>query len=320
MTSEIQENSEITVAEIVANAPKKMQLEILAGGENLEQNVINSSRIQKLGLAFTGYNNYIQKGRIQMIGHSEVSYLSQLGEQDRESAVEKFDLTKIACIFVTKKLDLPKKLLDKFIENQIPVLRTHLVSSLAISCLSGFLQKYLAPKITIHGVMVGMYGLGILILGESGIGKSECALDLIRMGHRLISDDSVQIKKIADVLEGSSPAITYEHLEIRGLGILNIKDLYGVAAIGQDKKIDLCIELKKWEKVVNIDRLGIEMQEEKIFDISIPKFILPVSSGRNITTLVETAVRVHLLNNAGHNFVRKLIEKHNIAVSNKKII
>jgi HPr kinase/phosphorylase len=320
MSAEIREILEISVAKIIKKAPKRLMLEVLAGETELDDRLINSSRIQKLGLALAGYQKYIHRGRIQMIGGSEVSYLSQLEAKAKTRAVENLDLNNIVCILVTKNLDLPLKLLERLRENEIPVLRTPLVSSEAIRCLSGFLQKVLAPKITIHGVMLGMYGHGILIIGESGIGKSECALDLIRSGHRLISDDSVRIKKIGDFLEGSSPKLTHAHLEIRGLGILNIKDLFGVAAIGQNRKIDLCIELKNWKDVVDIDRLGIKKQEQKIFDIKIPKFVLPVSSGRNITTLVETAVRVHLLKVAGHDAAQKFFERHNFAVSGKKDI
>ncbi len=317
MSSANPKNPEISTAEIINDAPKQLNLEILAGQNSLEKNLINSSRIQKLGLALAGYQKYVHKGRVQMIGGSEVSYLSQLEAKAKSRAIENLDTENIRCVLVTKNLELPEKLLKKFKVENIPVLRTHLVSSEAIRCLSGYLQKTLAPKITIHGVMLGMYGLGILILGESGIGKSECALDLIQRGHRLISDDSVLIRKIGDVLEGSSTEITHEHLEIRGLGILNIKDLYGVSAIGHNKRIDLCIELQKWEKVKIIDRLGVQMQEEEIFGIKIPKFVLPVSSGRNTTTLVETAVRVHLLKIAGHDAAKNFIEKHTVAVGNK---
>lgn len=305
----------IPVSEIIKEAPKELDIEVIIGNENIDNYLIDSYRIQKLGLAFAGYNKYIHAGRIQMIGQSEIAYLQQLEAKTRSKAIDKLDLTNIRCILVTKNLDLPIKLFDKLNNNQIPVLRTKLLSSEAIRSLSGFLQNRLAPQITIHGVMLGMFGLGVLIIGESGIGKSECALDLIQKGHSLISDDSVTVKKIGGYLEGSSPEITYEHLEIRGLGILNIKDLYGVSAIGKNTKIDLCIELQKWKSVVDVDRLGLKMKQEKIFDLKIPKFVLPVSSGRNVTTLVETAVRIHLLKIAGHNAAQNFIEKHNIAVS-----
>lgn len=314
MSSDYQENLEISVAGIIEKAPKALNLEVVHGNENLKNNLINSFRIQKLGLAFAGYQKYIHQGRVQMIGQSEISYLLQLEAKAKSKVIEKLDLSNIRCILITKNLELPTKLSARLEDEKIPVLRTNLVSSEAIHLLSGFLKEVLAPQITIHGVMLGMYSLGILILGESGIGKSECALDLVQRGHLLVSDDSVTIKKIGDMLEGSSPEITKEVLEIRGLGILNIKDLFGVSAIGKSSKIDLCIELQKWKDVKDIDRLGLQMKQHKIFDIEIPKFVLPVSSGRNLTTLVETAVRVHLLKSAGHDAARDFIAKHNIAI------
>lgn len=311
----------ISIADFVSESPDELDLEIVAGGESLNSKYINSPRIQKLGLALTGFAHYIHEGRLQIVGQSETAYLKQLNKQDRISALNNLDFDKICCILITKGLEPAKELLEIANQNQIPLIKTQQVSSLAIGCVSGFLQRALAPHISIHGVMIGMYGLGLLILGESGIGKSECALDLITRGHRLISDDVVTIKKIGDILEGSSPELTKEHLEIRGLGIVNVRDLFGVSAIGHNKQINLCIEFRKWEEFKDADRLGLKMQENEIFDINIPKFILPVSSGRNLSTLVETAVRVYLLKISGYDAAQKLIEKHdkNVAESKNQI-
>ena len=317
MQSDFEENRKISVSEFVEKCLPKLGLEVLSGEEFLQNVEIRSERVQKLGLALAGFSNYLRKERIQIIGQSEISYLSQFDESKKIQAINNLRFEKIGCILVTKNLKLPKELLEIAKERQLPVLRTALTTSIAIATVTGFLQKILAPKMTLHGVMLGMYGLGILILGESGIGKSECALDLINKGHRLISDDAVTIKKIGNALEATSPEITREHLEIRGLGIINIRDLFGVTSVGRNKQIDLCIKLKRWDEVTNIDRLGLKMQEEDIFGVKIPKYVLPVSSGRNITTLVETAVRVYLLRIAGHDAAQKLIEKHTIAVSGK---
>lgn len=304
----------ITIREFVENAPKKLGPEVVLGAANLDVNYIDSDRIQKLGLGLAGYTHYIHKGRLQIIGQSETSYLRQLDAAGREAAVRHLDLAKICCVLVTKGLTIPREIGSVLRSASIPTLRTQAVSSTAIAEVSNFLQKTLAPSITLHGVLLGMYGIGVLLLGESGIGKSECALDLVTRGYRLISDDSVVVKKIGDVLEGSSPALTRGHLEIRGLGILNIQDLFGVSAVGMSKNIDLCIELRRWEKVKEIDRLGLEMEVEEIFGIQLPKFVLPVSSGRNLSTLVETAVRIHLLKIAGHDAARNLIERHSRAI------
>ena len=311
------ENPLISIASFVKDSPNELRLEVLSGEESLQKSSLSSARVQKLGLSLAGFAHHIHKGRLQVIGQSEISYLSQLKKEDRENSLKNLDLLSISCILVTKNLEPPVELLKIARKNKLPVLRTPLVSSKAIAAVSGFLERNLAPQITLHGVMLGMYGIGLLILGESGIGKSECALDLITRGHRLVSDDSVVIRKIDDSLEATSPDITREHLEIRGLGIIDIRDLFGVSAIEKRKKIDLCIKLEKWADVVDVDRLGLKMQEEEIFGVKIPKFVLPVSSGRNITTLVEIAVRVYLLRIAGHDATQKLIEKHANAVSRK---
>lgn len=304
------EKPSINISSFVENAPKKLQPEVLVGHECFKSRRITSARIQKLGLALAGFSHYIHEGRLQMVGQSEISYLNQLSIDKRIEAIKNLDLAKICCVLITKNLEPPKEFIEIAESFCLPVVRTPQVSSVAIGIVSKYLQEVLAPQITLHGVLIGMYGLGIYLQGESGIGKSECALDLITRGHRLISDDALIVKKIGDALEGMAPELTYEHLEIRGLGIINIRDLFGVSSVGKQINIDLCIELRRWDELKEIERLGLEIQEEEIFGVKIPKFILPVSSGRNISTLVETAVRLHLLRSAGYDAAQKLIEKH----------
>lgn len=313
------EKPSISVADFVEKSPAQLQIEVLTGHERLASRHINSARIQKLGLALAGFSHYVHEGRLQIVGQSETSYLRQLSPKKRIEAINNLDLEKICCVLLTKNLRLPKEFTAIAESVGLPVIRTPQVSSVAIGVVSKFLQSALAPQTTLHGVLLGMYGLGVFLVGDSGIGKSECALDLVARGHRLIADDAVTMKKIGDELEGASPELTYEHLEIRGLGIINIRDLFGVSAIGKQSRIDLCIELKRWGELKEVERLGLETQEEDIFGIKIPKFVLPVSSGRNVTTLVETAVRVHLLRTAGYDAARKLVERHTqiLSVSTK---
>jgi HPr kinase/phosphorylase len=301
---------QITVAEFVEKAPAELDLVVLAGDQGLTDKFIDSERIQKLGLALAGFSHYVHKGRVQIVGQSEIAYLRQLNKEQKHEALNHLDAEKISCILVTKNMEPPAELLEIAVEKNLPLLKTPLVSSKAINLVTNCLQENLAPHVTIHGVLLGMYGIGVLIKGESGIGKSECALDLITRGHSLISDDSVCIKKVGKRLEGHSPELTYEHIEIRGLGILNIRDLFGVSAIARYKSIELCIELKRWNEVEEIERTGLDVREETIFGVQLPKVVLPVSSGRNLSTLVETAVRVHLLRGFGYDAARKLIEKH----------
>lgn len=305
------EKPKINLAEFIADSPAEMNFEVLAGEKGLRAKEINSARIQKLGLALAGFSHYIRAGRIQIVGQSEISFLNQLTPEKRIEAIRNLDLAIISCILITRNLEPPAELLAIAGEFDVPVIRTSVVSSMVIGTVSSFLQNVLAPQTSIHGVLMGMYGLGVLILGESGIGKSECALDLITRGHGLISDDLVIVKRIGGKLEGTSPELTYEHLEIRGLGIINVRDLFGGSAVGKQKKtIDLCIELKKWNEVEEVERLGLETKEERIFGVNLPKFVLPVSSGRNLSTLVETAIRAHLLRLSGYDAAQKLIEKH----------
>ena len=301
---------QITIAEFVNKSPAELELTVLAGENGLEKRQLDSERIQKLGLALTGFSHYIHAGRVQIVGQSEISFLEQLSHEKKNEALGHLEHQKISCILVTNNLSLPEELIKIALRENLPILKTPLVSSKTISLVTNYLQGRLAPQITLHGVLLGIYDIGVLIIGESGIGKSECALDLITRGHSLVSDDAVCIKKIGSRLEGQSPELTFEHIEIRGLGILNIRDLFGVSSVRKCKSIALCIELKKWQDVKEIERIGLEMQQEDIFGIKLPKVVLPVSSGRNLSTLVETAVRVHLLRASGYNAAQKLIEKH----------
>lgn len=314
-TNHSNEHSFITIEEFVSSAPEELKLTILTGANGIRERFITSPRIQKLGLALAGFTHYIHQGRVQLVGQSEILYLNQLSGEKRREAINNLALEKISCILITKNQNAPEELVEVAGKINLPILKTATVSSTAIVAVSNFLQEKLAPSTSLHSVLLGMYGLGVLLFGESGIGKSECALDLITRGHRLISDDTVIIKKIGKKLEGYAPELTAGHIEIRGLGIINIRDLFGVSSVEPSKKIDLCIELKNWSDVEEIDRLGLETKEQEILELKIPKFLLPVSTGRNISTLVETAVRMFLLKSAGFDAAQKLIEKHTAIVS-----
>jgi len=306
----------ISVAEFVKQAPAELRVEILVETAKGQKKCISSEMIQKLGLSLAaGFAHFLHAGRIQIVGQNEISYLAQLESKKRIEAINNLDLAKICCILITKNLNPPPELLEIAREKNLTVLRTALISSKAINLITNFLVEALAPQTMIHGVLVGMYGIGVLLIGDSGIGKSECALDLISGGHQLVSDDAVVIKKIGDALIGSSPELTYEHLEVRGLGIINIRNLFGVWAVVPPKKIVLCIEFKKWRDVPDVERLGLEAREEEILGVKIAKFILPVSAGRNLSTLVETAVRVYLLKISGIDAAHDLIEKHTAMLS-----
>jgi Serine kinase of the HPr protein, regulates carbohydrate metabolism len=300
----------IPVSAFVADAPAELALDVAAGKKGLLSRYITSDRIQKLGLALAGFTTNIHSGRVQIIGSGEMSYLSNLTPAERDRTLSGLDITNICCILFTKALAPPEDILALAEQHDLPLLRTPLLSSFAINLVTGFLEEQLAPQMTIHGVLLEMYGIGTLLVGDSGIGKSECALDLIARGHRLISDDSVRLKKLGSRIDGESPEIIRGHLEIRGIGIVNVRDLFGVSSVGERSKIELLIELRKWELAGEIGRLGLETMETDLFGVKIPKHVLPVSPGRNLSVLIETAVRSFLLKRGGSNGMESLLAAH----------
>jgi HPr kinase/phosphorylase len=301
----------ITVSEFLAHAPAQLELRVLAGAEGAATRQLNVARIQKLGLALAGFTHYVHTGRLQIVGQSEIRYLGQLDSEKRREAIHNLSLEKISCVLVTKGLEPPPELIEAAEAANLPLLSTPVVSSIAINTVTQCLQEMLAPLIVRHGVLIDIYGLGVLIEGASGIGKSECALDLIARGHRLISDDVVEVRRIGtDRLSGTAPELLREHLEIRGLGIINIRDLFGVSAISASKNIDLSIMLERWDEASEVDRLGIDAQAIEILGVDVPQVLIPVSPGRNLSTLVETAVRVQLLRVRGYNAAQDFVARH----------
>ncbi|HEX8889329.1 MAG TPA: HPr(Ser) kinase/phosphatase [Pyrinomonadaceae bacterium] len=301
----------ITVSEFLAHAPPQLELRVIAGAEGTRVRKLTVPRIQKLGLALAGFTHYIHPGRLQIVGQSELRYLGQLDSIQRREAIRNLSLEKISCVLVTKGLEPPAELIEEADAANLPLLSTSVVSSTAVSTVTDCLQELLAPLEVRHGVLLDIYGLGIFIEGASGIGKSECALDLIARGHRLVADDVVEIKRIgAEKLTGAAPELLREHLEIRGLGIMNIRDLFGVSAISTTKTIDLSIKLERWDEASEVDRLGIDPQAIEILGVEVPQLVIPVSPGRNLSTLVETAVRVQLMRIRGYNAARDFVARH----------
>ena len=301
----------LTVGAFVAGAPEGLSLGYLAGARGAESRHLRSPRIQKLGLALAGFTHYVHEGRVQIVGQSELQYLGQLSADERRAAVARLEFEKISCVLVTSGRTPPPELTEAAEAAGLPLLRTPLVSSAAITAVTEYLEEALAPRDTRHGVLLDLYGLGVLIEGKSGVGKSECALDLIMRGHQLVADDLVEIRRRwPGQLVGSTPDLLREHMEIRGLGILNIRELFGVSAVSGPKQIGLDIRLERWADASEVDRLGLEERTVDILGVAVPYFVLPVSPGRNLATLVETAVRVHLLRLRGYNAAERLVERH----------
>lgn len=319
--SDAGEQPSITVGAFVAGAPTALRLSFLAGARGAELRSLNTPRIQKLGLALAGFTHYMHEGRVQIIGQSELQFLGQLSPEDRREAIANLELNKISCVLVTKNLTPPAELVEAAEVFALPLIQTPLVSSVAITAVTEYLEDALAPREVRHGVLLDMYGLGVLVEGKSGVGKSECALDLIMRGHQLVADDIVEVRRTRPgQLVGSTPDLLREHIEIRGLGILNIRELFGVSAVGGPKQIDLGIMLQRWEEATEVERLGLDARTIEIVGVAVPHFVLPVSPGRNLATLVETAVRVHLLRLRGYNAAQRLVARHEemLGVEGKK--
>jgi HPr kinase/phosphorylase len=302
------EGAGVTVSELVESAAEALQLDLAAGRRGLG-NRIQLARVQRPGLALTGYTDYIRYGRVQIVGSSEAGYLRKLAPRRRQAILAKLCRCRITCFVVTKGLSPPTELLSAAEARGIPVLTTPLESTAFIKLLSALLEERLATRLHLHSVLLDVFGLGVLILGDSGIGKSECALELIDRGHRLVADDVVEIKRMGDVLVGVSPDLTRYHMELRGLGVLNIKDLYGVSSMRLSKRVELVVQLERWEAGKEYDRLGLKDETFLILGVEVPLARMPVAPGRNIALLVEVAARNQLLREGGYDGARRFVER-----------
>jgi HPr kinase/phosphorylase len=281
---------------------------LLAGEAGLSR-PITSPRIQKPGLALAGFSRYVREGRVQVLGKSEVAFLAELPADRRAQAIRWLCATPMTCIVLTTSLDPPVELTAEAEALAIPLLRTAMGTGETIDRLGRFLEVRLAPAVTEHGVLVDVYGLGVLLLGESGIGKSECALDLIVRGHRLVADDVVEIHRLGGNLVGSGPDLTLYHMELRGIGIINIKELFGVAAVRQQKYVELVVQLDPWQQGKAYDRLGVEPKSYEILGMRIPFIEMPVAPGRHLSVLVEVAARNQLLRLSGYDPAQELTRR-----------
>jgi HPr kinase/phosphorylase len=267
-----------------------------------------------MGLALTGFTQFVNPERLQIIGNTEMAYFKTLTPEMQEKVIHQICSLPLSCLVITRGLEVPELLLREADERGIPVFRTNLRSFDFIEKVTKFLEEKLASTSSLHGVLMDIFGVGALILGKSGIGKSECALDLILRGHRLVADDMVHIQKRSpSSVFGSGFEVIQHHMEIRGLGIINIRSLFGVEAIRERKKIELILELMEWDAHREYDRLGFEEEKFSILGVELPMLRIPVTPARNLTTIIEVAVRNHLLKVMGYDsaleFEKKLLRK-----------
>jgi HPr kinase/phosphorylase len=299
----------LAIEDILKDEEYGLDLKMVAGRKGLSGR-INSARIQKPGLALSGYTEHLHPDRVQVLGNTEISYLAQLPEERAVQAVSKLCSFPLSCFIITKGLEPPPFLVAAADRAGIPLMVTSHQSSTFISLITKFLEERLLPTTHIHGVLVDVLGVGVLLLGKSGIGKSECALDLVIRGHRLVADDIIYIKKkMPAALVGQAGETIQHHMEIRGLGIINVKDLYGVSSIREKKIIDLVLELIEWDPDQEYDRLGIDDQVHTILGVDLPHLKIPVTPGRNLTSIIEVAARNFLLKGMGYHSAREFHEK-----------
>ncbi|MGA9522216.1 MAG: HPr(Ser) kinase/phosphatase [Myxococcaceae bacterium] len=304
----------IKISRLLEETDYDLRLELVAGQEGLGRR-ITSPRIQKPGLALTGFTEHLHPERVQVFGNTEISYLRTMPEQQQRDVLRRLFTEDLACVVVTKDLEIPQTLIDACNEAKLALMKTPLLSSTFIQTVQTFLDEALTESTSMHGVLMDVFGVGILLLGKSGIGKSEIALDLVMRGHRLVADDIVDVIRRRDAAFGAGNAVIKHHMEIRGLGIINIKDLFGIAAVRDRKKIELVIELVEWDPTREYDRLGVEEQKLKVVGVEIPLAVVPVRPGRNMTTIIEVAARNQLLKLQGHHSAREFAERLNRAIA-----
>ena len=284
---------------------ESLALQLRSGANGLD-NLVTRPRIQKPGLALAGFLEYIDSGRIQVLGKSEMVFLQERPPSERSRIMAQLCRQGATCFVVTGAIEPSEELTEITDRHGVPLLTTDLAASETIDGLTRFLENRLAPRVVVHGVLLDIDGLGVLLLGESGVGKSETALDLVARGHRLVSDDVVEIKRRGDVLVGTGPELTRYHMELRGLGIVNVKDLFGVAAVRMEKFVEYVIRLDPLKEGKRYDRLGLDDQVHEILGFELPYVEMPVGPGRNLAILIEVAARNHLLKLKGYHPAKQL--------------
>jgi HPr kinase/phosphorylase len=302
-------NGTVRVAELLEGELNYLHLSVLSGETHLD-NEITHPRVQKPGLAFAGYYEYIKPGRVQIIGESETEYLKTLPEDEMHERLDRITSLPVPVFVITKGIPPLPGFLALCQNREVPVLASTALSSNVIKGISYFLEDHLVPSTSMHGVLLEIYGLGVLLIGESGVGKSESALDLITRGHSLVADDKVNIKRYPNgELVGYSEGALRHHMELRGIGIINVQDLFGLASVRERTTVDLVVELEHWRDGQTYERLGLDETLYEILETPCPYIRMPVAMGRNISILVEIAARNHVLKLQGHHSAREFARK-----------
>jgi HPr kinase/phosphorylase len=276
-----------------------LQLESLTDDLGLDRQ-LTATEVASPGLALAGYTGRFIAQRIHVFGETEITYLKSLSPEQRRDSLEKFFAHDLPCIFVTKAQEVPAELLALARDRGVPVLRSKLKTAEFYRQIKPIVEEAFAPRTTLHGSLADVYGVGLLFVGRSGIGKSECVLDLVERGHRLVADDVVQVTRRGnDVLIGRGHELAGHHMEIRGIGLIDIPTLFGVRAVRQQKRIEVVVQLADWETAKDTDRTGLSQRETDILGVMVPCVVVPLNPGKNITVISEVVAMMHLLRYSG---------------------
>lgn len=290
---------------------RALNLEVLesCGKDSLE---IETSEITRPGLQLAGFFDYFAFNRVQVFGKVEAAYVDLMSAGERLRAFDRLFSYKIPCAVISRELEPSSEMLSMIKKHGRVLMRSNQATSKLEHTLINYLVAELAPCITVHGVLMDVYGIGILLTGESGIGKSETALELVKRGHRLVADDAVQIKRVNEQrLVGEPPELLRHLMEIRGIGIINVEYMYGISSVISNKSVDLVIHLENWQSSKEYDRLGDQEDFMEILDVCVPKILVPVRPGRNLAIIIEVAARNQRLKTTGYSALQELLERRN---------
>lgn len=289
-------------------------LEIIHKGSDYDTQVVTISDVNRPALQLVGFYDYFDDKRLQILGMSEIKYLNRVSEEDRQRIFNRLMSYEFPALIVARNMVVYPELLDMARKHGRTLLRTEMDTVEATSRIIDYLNRALAPQITRHGVLMNIYGQGVLILGDSGIGKSETAIELLKRGHRLVGDDAVEIRRISDSLYGSAPELIRHYIEVRGVGVIDVQQLFGMGAVQFDTEIDLIIQLEQWQEGKFYDRLGLGDDTYSILDIPLPIVTIPVRPGRNLAGIVEIATMKNRQIKYGFNPARDFVIQYDSKV------
>jgi HPr kinase/phosphorylase len=299
----------LSVEKLYNDVHTSLHLEIVNGTYSYRK-IIKEGEIHRPGLALAGFTKVFTYDRIQILGNTELRFLDDMGSDERRRALKTVLNFDIPCIIVTDNNAVPSELIEVANQRAITIFRTPLKTTQFTHLLSEYLDERFAPTTTVHGSLVDVYGIGVLFTGRSGIGKSEIALDLVERGHRLVADDVVQIsRKAAGILVGQASEMLQNHIEIRGLGIVDVRSIFGIHSVRARKRIEVEIHLEEWDNTEDYERIGIDEQTTTMLDVEIPYIRLPIFPGKNITVIAEVIAMSQLLKIAGHHMARQFNQR-----------